>query len=346
MTTPLRHTPLLNGTLQNLFYPPLENEYQYFRKSTVPFPGDGPLPRAAWASDAAMLAYARYGATRMLGSELAANFERAGLTCELIGGKYQDGGTIDDWNERGTQAVFATCPDFAICAFRGTERDDPADAVSDADFFLAYEPDYRPASQDPRPALGHLSFIDHLFASPCLVHHGFQVALNQVWEQVHSLITTYRSQHPQKEICFTGHSLGAALALLAFGRFADPDISLFTFGCPRVGNAAFLDRVLTNFGRGIYRFVNYKDVVAHIPTESLIYRQTPDSCYRITEEGNLETDDSSFRGDVHSLQAAITGLPAALHLADLNTVPAPPSLVDHSPARYCFRLWDFVELPQ
>ena len=30
MITPLRHTPLLPGTLQNLFYPPRENEYVYF----------------------------------------------------------------------------------------------------------------------------------------------------------------------------------------------------------------------------------------------------------------------------------------------------------------------------
>jgi predicted lipase len=249
-----------------------------------------------------MLAYARYGERRMVASELDKNFGDAGLTYELVGGTYKkDGGTISDWNAHGTQAIFASCPDFAICSFRGTEKDDPADAVSDGNAILAHEPDYRLA-QDSRPALGHLGFIDQLFTEPCLVHRGFQSALNQVWDQIHTLITTYRSTHPQKEICLTGHSLGAALAVLAFSRFADPDMSLFTFGCPRVGDSAFRDRALSNQGRGIYRFVNFNDAVTHVPTESLFYRQTPEACYKITEEGNLETEDhSSFKGDLQSL---------------------------------------------
>ena len=44
MLTPLRHTPLLPGTLQNLFYPPRENEYTYFQRAAeLPFQeGDPP----------------------------------------------------------------------------------------------------------------------------------------------------------------------------------------------------------------------------------------------------------------------------------------------------------------
>ena len=33
---------------------------------------------------------------------------------------------------------------------------------------------------------------------------------------------------------------------------------------------------------------------------------------------------------------------ASIKPGDLDNIPAPPSLVDHSPARYCFRLWDLV----
>jgi alpha-beta hydrolase superfamily lysophospholipase len=163
-----------------------------------------------------------------------------------------------------------------------------------------------------------------------------------VWEDVHSAVTDYRKQHPYAEVCFTGHSLGAALAVLAFSRFADPDISLYTLGCPRVGDAAFRDRVLSNSGRGIYRYVNYNDAVTHVPTESLLYRQTPEKCYRFAVDGDLDTDDSSFKGDIESLRAAIAGLPSAIKAGDLDNIPAPPSLVDHSPARYCFRLWDCI----
>jgi hypothetical protein len=335
MITPLRHTPLLPGTLQNLFYPP--REYVYFeRAGEVPFAGAGALTKAAWAADAAMLAYARYGENRMADADLDANFGRAGLAYKKIGG------TLADWNAPGTQVIFANCADFALCAFRGTEKDDPDDLVSDADILLVHEPDYRPVSQDPGLPLGHLSFVSHLFAEPCLVHRGFQLALNRVWEDVHSAVTDYRKQHPYAEVCFTGHSLGAALAVLAFSRFADPDISLYTLGCPRVGDAAFRDRVLSNSGRGIYRYVNYNDAVTHVPTESLLYRQTPEKCYRFAVDGDLDTDDSSFKGDIESLRAAIAGLPSAIKAGDLDNIPAPPSLVDHSPARYCFRLWDCI----
>jgi hypothetical protein len=303
MTTPLRHTPLLPGTLQNLFYPP--QQYVYFaRAAELPFQTGDTIRKAAWAADAAMLAYARYGERRMTDAELDA--------------------------------------DFALCAFRGTERDDPNDFASDFNILLMHEPDYRPVSRDPQPPLGHLSFITHLFSEPCLVHRGFQLALNQVWEKVHTLVTDYRRQHPQSEICFTGHSLGAALAVLAFSRFADPDISLYTFGCPRVGDAAFRDRVLSNQGRGICRFVNFNDAVTHVPLENFLYRQTPQECYKFSADGDLDTDDSRFHGDVESLRAAVLGLPASIKTGDLANIPAPPSVVDHSPARYCFRLWDCV----
>ena len=112
--------------------------------------------------------------------------------------------------------------------------------------------------------------------------------MNQVWEKIHTLVTDYRRQHPDAEICFTGHSLGASLAVLAFSRFADPNISLYTFGCPRIGDAAFRDRVLSNNAKGIYRYVNFNDAVAHVPTESLLYRQTPEKCYRFDGDGNLD----------------------------------------------------------
>ena len=283
-----------------------------------------------------MLAYARYGARPMTPAELDDNFRRAGLTYETIGG------TPANWNAPGTQAIFASCADFALCTFRGTEKDDPADVKSDADILLVHEPDYRSVSQDPEPPLGHLSFVSHLFTASCLVHRGFQHALNQVWEKVHSLVTGYRGQHPNAEICFTGHSLGAALAVLAFSRFSDPDLSLYTFGCPRIGDATFRDRVLSNSGRGIYRYVNYNDAVTHVPLESLFYRQTPEKCFRFDQHGNLDIGDSSFKGDVQALQTAIAGLPASIKGGNLDEILAPPAVVDHSPARYCFRLWDCV----
>ena len=335
MLTPLRQTDLLPGTLQNLFYPP--DKYDYFaRARECPFANGSAITKAAWASDASMLAYARYGRDRMTAGDLDTNFQRGGLSYEKIGG------TNGDWNAPGTQAVFAWRDQYAILAFRGTEIDDPDDKLYDADIRLAHEPDYRPATDDPAPALGHIASITHLFSLPCLVHQGFQRALKEVWEKAHERVLNYRRGHPGAEICFTGHSLGGALAVLAFSRFADPDISLYTFGCPRVGDGAFRDRVMSNPGRGIYRYVNYNDAVAHIPLEGLLYEHAPTQCCRIDENGRLGPADGSFKGDIESLRASVIALPRSIRLGDLDKIPAPPSVVDHSPARYCFRLWDCV----
>ncbi|HLK68563.1 MAG TPA: lipase family protein [Bryobacteraceae bacterium] len=334
---PKRSTRLLPGTLKNLFFPPEPDEYEYFRVAGQnPFLADGDIVKAAWAADAAMLSYARYGSRRMSDGELEENLARGGLKL-----KAKIGENPLDWNAPGTQAFFATGKDFALLAFRGTEADDPADSKADLDILLVHEPEYKGFSAPP---LGHLSLIEHL-SIPCLVHHGFQAALNRVWESVHDLLTQYRAAEPQAEICITGHSLGGALALLTYSRFADPNTSAYTIGCPRVGNGAFRKRVAANPGRGHYRIVNLHDLVAHVPLESALYMHSPIGCYQIDEAGCLnysEVDETIV--DLSILAKTFGGLPA-----DFKTnpqaflaCPAPPGLVDHSPARYCMRLWDFV----
>ena len=230
---------------------------------------------------------------------------------------------------------------FAFLAFRGTEVDDKVKQFDDTDIVLVHEPDYRPVAGSAQSFLAHLSLVEHLFSSPCLVHQGFQRALNSVWDEVHACVTTYRQNCPQGLVCFTGHSLGAALAVLAFSRFADPNTSLFTYGCPRVGNDAFQQRVLSKPAKGIFRYVNLNDPVAHVPLESFLYRQVPERSWRFDAEGNLAEDDGSFQGDERALTAAIDGLPQDFS-DGLDKIDAPVGVVDHSPARYCIRLWNCV----
>lgn len=334
---PQRHTPLLKGSLKNLFFPPKKDEYAYFsRASEAPFATANDIAKAAWAADASMLCYARYGLTRMSDEELAKCLDAGGLTL-----RKKIGEDPTNWNAPGTQAMFATGREFAILAFRGTEADDPQDLHDDLEIVLVPEPDYKSGAS---PHLGHLSAILHLFSDPCLVHRGFQKALNRVWDQVYEQLLQYRRENPMAEICFTGHSLGGALALLTYSRFRDANVSVFTFGCPRVGNATFGARVAAG-GHGHFRCVNFNDLVTHIPLESELYRHAPQNCYRFDEAGWLDLEhDGTFVGDLRVLERVVGGLPADLmgDLEKLDDLPAPPGLVDHSPARYCLRLWDCV----
>lgn len=90
----------------------------------------------------------------------------------------------------------------------------------------------------------------------------FKRALGRVWDGVRRCLTS----QPLAEICFAGHSLGAALAVLASSRFADGNMPLYTYGCPRVGNPEFCDRVLADLRKKTFQFVNLNDSVAHVPT--------------------------------------------------------------------------------
>jgi Lipase (class 3) len=334
---PKRSTPLLKGTLKNLFFPPEKDEYEYFsRAQSYPFAQGDTIVKAGWAADAAMLSYARYGAERMDGDELERNLERGGLKLEM-----KIGEDPNNWNSPGTQAFFATGDNFAILAFRGTEVDDPADARADLDILLVSERDYKGA---PAPPVLHLSLFEDLLSMPCLVHEGFQSALNRVWDKVYGVVSAYREKFPQGEICVTGHSLGGALALLTYSRFADPCMSAYTIGCPRIGNRIFRSRVADNPGKGHCRIVNCNDLVAHIPPESAFYLHAPEECYRIDESGMLSPlAQDTLSADLTGLAALAGGLPADLTSnSPALERPAPPSLVDHSPARYCMRVWDCV----
>jgi hypothetical protein len=337
-TAPARSTRLLKGTLKNLFFPPERDEYQYFAHAgKYPFRNGDTIVKAAWAADAAMLSYARYGCERMSDGELKDNLARGGL--KLV---QKIGEDAADWNAPGTQAFFAAASDFAVLAFRGTEIDDPADAHADLDILLVHEPDYRAAAAPP---LGHLGLIEHLFSVPCLVHQGFQSALNRVWDQVHQLLSSYRQEQPKGEICITGHSLGGALALLTYSRLADPDTSAYTIGCPRVGNEVFRERVAAAPGKGHFRIVNFNDLVAHVPLESQLYLHAPGECYRFDDAGRLSYQENDIlTADLTVLATTLSGLPADLrtNVQALDNLPAPPGLVDHSPARYCMRLGDCI----
>ena len=103
------------------------------------------------------------------------------------------------------------------------------------------------------------------------VEHGFQVAYNSVREDMLAGVKSAREACPDCSITFTGHSLGAAMSTLAAAEVAASvtasttlTTELFTFGCPRVGDSAFVNwshELITS----TTRVARERDIVPHIP---------------------------------------------------------------------------------
>lgn len=108
------------------------------------------------------------------------------------------------------------------------------------------------------------------------VHSGFWVALMSIMamlrEKLHGM--------PMKPLIVTGHSLGGALAMLFGWRWDlaaktgewQPVDSVYTFGQPRVGNAAFAASYDAALGARTWRVVDQEDVVPRVPFWTWGYR--------------------------------------------------------------------------
>lgn len=202
----------------------------------------------------------------------------------------------------GTQGFVASAPGVAVVAFRGTETDDPSDLFSDINFPLTdWAPDGRQRGQ---------------------VHTGFAEALsNSLYESLIRAIPVDTSR-----VFFTGHSLGAALATLAACRF-ERAASLYTFGSPRVGDAAFANAMahVTHA-----RFADCCDMVTRVPPEVIGYVHGGTHYYidrhgqvlASPEEAHMETD-----------RLAASGQYLLEHAFRIGTVPV-RELADHAPLNY------------
>lgn len=113
--------------------------------------------------------------------------------------------------------------------------------------------------------------VDYPACSGCKVHQGFYSVYGTVRQQAHALVSEYASKHPEAPIHVHGHSLGGAIAVhlaveLATSALAKRVELVYTFGQPRVGNAAFVayaERVLGE--RPHFRVTHRRDPVPHLP---------------------------------------------------------------------------------
>lgn len=88
-----------------------------------------------------------------------------------------------------------------------------------------------------------------------------------VVEEVRRLMEVYKGE--SLSITVTGHSLGAALALLVADEISTcasdvPPVAVFSFGGPRVGNKAFANRMNAKNVK-VLRIVNSQDVITRVP---------------------------------------------------------------------------------
>ncbi|KAL3115615.1 hypothetical protein niasHT_011964 [Heterodera trifolii] len=132
-------------------------------------------------------------------------------------------------------------------------------------------------------------------SSEQLFLEGWQT-LNVLWPSVEqALKDPNMATFP---VTFTGHSLGGALAALAaakcvaLGLRMSNQVTLYTFGEPRVGNAAFagrFDQLVPNSFRVIFR----KDIVPHLPPCSTTAKRNTGDIGGIMDEENKPCDPNS-----------------------------------------------------
>lgn len=191
-------------------------------------------------------------------------------------------------SNQSTQAYIAGANDAVIVAFRGTEIRSFTQLVADwlMNFTIQLEPEG---------------------SGKC--HGGFLDGVNLVYEDLVAALEEFGAGRP---IWFTGHSLGAALATIAAGRYAKAH-GLYTFGSPRVGDIAYGSR----FPSPATRIVNHRDPVANVP--------------RARDYSHL---GAPLWIDAHGQ--------ARRQEPELTDLPLPHHVIDHAPILYSIHLANLI----
>ena len=115
------------------------------------------------------------------------------------------------------------------------------------------------------------------------VHRGFKREVDDIWPHIEAFLV----DDDTRQLWFTGHSLGGAMAQLAAGRCdlaaipATP-AAAFTYGSPRVGNR----RYVASHKVDHVRWVNNNDIVTKVPPTWFRYRHRGNRIY-ITSTGAI-----------------------------------------------------------
>lgn len=176
--------------------------------------------------------------------------------------------------------------DSIIIAFRGTQSN--PDWIADADI------------------------VEHPFpydSKNALVHGGFLSIYESCREQ---LLSKLYSLPSQKKLYITGHSLGAALAVLhsldVYENNSFKQIALFTLAGPRVGNREFTTKYNRKIKNSI-RFVNTNDIIPLLPPKKIYYPLSGKyiSYRHVKKQVSFSQQTGTISGN-HSIYTYIRGL--------------------------------------
>ena len=170
-------------------------------------------------------------------------------------------------SNKDTEGFIAANEKIIVVAFRGTEPSRLEDVLADARLHKVKGP------------LGE-------------VHRGFLGAFELVKDDMFNAIQRMRDKNNPQSLWCTGHSLGAALAVVAVAHLlADGQTvnGLYNFGQPRAGNDEFAAEFNRRFSGRHFRFVNNNDAVTRVPPREFGYSHTGELRY-IDGSGVIQKD--------------------------------------------------------
>jgi triacylglycerol lipase len=281
-------------SLDLVLHPQNDSAYKHFEDGTTnPFEANAagiPRVNAWWLAEAALLTYWKP-------EDAIPIFQKAGFDAQYV-------------REDSTDCYVASQKDWVVVAFRGTEPDEWADILADANLVLV------PWQTGA-------------------VHLGFKRAFDAVRPRLDSILKTAAQG---RTLWFCGHSLGAALATLAADHYSTTR-GVCTFGSPRVGDSTFASGFNAQLAGKSLRYVNDHDVVTHVPLPPL-YKHV-DARRFIAPDGTVSGGQPTiahFFADLIGQPRHLLETIEALRGGTVRT--APVFLLDHMPKAYAIWTWN------
>jgi hypothetical protein len=321
LTVPRQQEPIMEPrtlppeTIEGLS-PPLRGFRYLAYADRFRFEPDAARPSAAnawWLADASFLVYGEAPFVEEV-------FRRSPLPNQ--GFRLQWLGTPDD--NRGMVLASETA---LLIVFRGT-RVQMHSPHARAEF----------VSLNPADVWSDSQFVITKHAIAGRVHSGFLRAFAPIADQLDAIVHTRR---PEQNLWLTGHSLGGALATLAAAHLGRDAIQgLYTYGCPRVGDAAFAE-ILPQ--QSHVRFVHRDDWVTTVPPEILGYVHAGAQHQVTGSEPRSVLEDLTSAAE--SLRSAMTGMLREQRFTAGLLPFTVAGLADHAPVYYATLLWNALLPP-